>query len=286
MAQNWKRVKVGNYFEIGNDLPFTLIAGPCQLESKEHALFMAGELTKIAKDAGINFIFKASFDKANRTAKGNARGVGLDTGLEIFQEIKDKFNIPVITDVHEINQVEKLASVVDIIQIPSLLSRQTDLIAAAAATGKVVNIKKGQFMGPSQAKYLVEKAGATQNNIANVILTDRGSCFGFDQLVSDPTFIIDLARPGYPVVMDCTHAVQRPAGQGSCSGGNRDMAEVYGRSALSTGICGGIFIECHDDPDNAKSDGPNSVRLDYMPTLLKRFKDTDSVAKKIPFDKF
>lgn len=267
-------VAIGNV-TFGNSLPLSLIAGPCQMESREHALMMAEALKDITDRLGIGLVFKTSFDKANRTSINGKRGVGLSAAIPVFAEI-EAVGIPVITDIHEPRQADEIAKVVSCLQIPALLCRQTDLLKAAAATGLPVNVKKGQFMAPWDMQNVVDKLRGFGNDA--ILLTERGTTFGYNNLVSDMRALPIMSATGCPVIFDATHSVQSPAGMGKNSGGDRDMAAVLARSAVSTGIAG-VFIECHQDPDNAPSDGPCMTRLDEMEELLKRLMDIDAVVK-------
>ena len=261
---------------FGNSLPLTLIAGPCQMESPEHARMMAGSLKEIAGRLGIGLVYKSSFDKANRTSLSGRRGLGLQKSLAVFDMIRQEFGLPVLTDVHEIEQCAVLAPVVDILQIPAFLSRQTDLLAAAARTGRVVNVKKGQFLAPWDMKNVVDKLVASGNS--NVLLTERGASFGYNTLVSDMRSLPIMAETGAPVIFDATHSVQQPGGRGASSGGDRRMVPVLARAAVAVGVAG-VFIETHEDPDNAPSDGPNMVPLDKLEGLLKTLMGLDRIAK-------
>jgi 2-dehydro-3-deoxyphosphooctonate aldolase (KDO 8-P synthase) len=261
---------------IGNALPLTLIAGPCQLESRDHAFMMAGRLKEIAARLKIGLIYKTSFDKANRTSLTGKRGLGLERALPIFDDIRKEFALPLITDVHENHQCAELAPVVDILQIPAFLSRQTDLLIAAAKTGRVVNVKKGQFLAPWDMKNAAAKIVETGN--PNVILTERGASFGYNTLVSDMRALPIMAETGCPVVFDATHSVQQPGGQGTSSGGDRRFVPVLARAAVAVGVAG-VFIETHQDPDNAPSDGPNMVPLDKLEALLVTLIAHDRIAK-------
>ncbi len=273
-----KEINVGN-FKIGNHLPLTLIAGPCQMESKEHALMMATELKNITQKAGINFVFKTSFDKANRTSINSKRGVGLSKAMEVFAEIKNTLNVPIITDVHEKEQCSVIAEVVDILQIPAFLSRQTDLLLAAAKTGKVVNIKKGQFMAPWDIGQSCGKIESENNH--NILLTERGFSFGYNNLVVDMRSLLVMAQnTGYPVIFDATHSVQLPSGNGGCSGGQREFAPPLAYAAVAMGIAG-VFIETHDNPDAAPCDGPNMIKLKDMPDFVDKLIKFDTIAKEI-----
>jgi 2-dehydro-3-deoxyphosphooctonate aldolase (KDO 8-P synthase) len=262
---------------FGNALPLTLIAGPCALESRDHALEMAHALREITAKLGMGFVFKSSFDKANRTSSASARGVGLDEALSIFADIKQRTGLPILTDVHEIGQCAAVAAVVDILQIPAFLCRQTDLVVAAAKTGRVVNVKKGQFLAPWDMANVVAKVTGAGN--ADVLVTERGASFGYNTLVSDMRALPILARTtGAPVVFDATHSVQQPGGRGTSSGGEREFVPVLARAAVAVGVAA-VFIETHQDPDNAPSDGPNMVPLAQMPALLERLQAFDRLAK-------
>ena len=261
---------------FGNDLPLALIAGPCQLESRAHALEIAKALKEIAAKAGIGLIFKTSFDKANRTSANAARGIGLQAALPIFAEIKESLKLPVLTDVHDIEQCVRAAQVVDVLQIPAFLCRQTDLLVAAAKTGKVVNVKKGQFLAPWDMKNVVTKLTGAGNR--NELVTERGVSFGYNTLVSDMRALPILKRTGAPVIFDATHSVQQPGGQGTSSGGEREFVPVLARAAVAVGVAG-VFIETHQDPDHAPSDGPNMMPLKDMEALLRRLVSFDRLAK-------
>jgi 2-dehydro-3-deoxyphosphooctonate aldolase (KDO 8-P synthase) len=262
---------------FGNRLPLCLIAGPCALESRAHALEMAAALKEIAARLGIGLVYKTSFDKANRTSAKSARGIGLDQALAIFAEIREKTGLPVLTDVHEAEQCALLAPVIDVLQIPAFLSRQTDLLVAAARTGRVVNVKKGQFLAPWDMANVVAKITGAGN--ANVLVTERGVSFGYNTLVSDMRALPILARTGAPVIFDATHSVQQPGGQGTVSGGEREFIPVLARAAVAVGVAG-VFIETHQDPDRAPSDGPNMVPLREMEALVARLMDFDRLAKR------
>jgi 2-dehydro-3-deoxyphosphooctonate aldolase (KDO 8-P synthase) len=269
-------VNVGSA-KFGNALPLALIAGPCQLESRAHALEIASALKEIAARVGIPLVYKTSFDKANRTSAKGARGMGLDASLPIFAEIKSKLGLPVLTDVHEADQCARAAEAVDILQIPAFLCRQTDLLIAAAKTGRVVNVKKGQFLAPWDMKNVVAKITDAGN--ANVLVTERGVSFGYNTLVTDMRALPQLAQTGAPVIFDATHSVQQPGGQGTSSGGQREFVPVLARAAVAVGVAG-IFIETHQDPDKAPSDGPNMVPLKEMEILLRTLVEFDRLAKK------
>jgi len=262
---------------FGNGLPLALIAGPCALESRDHALEMGSALKKIAGAVGIGLVYKTSFDKANRTSAKSNRGIGLDRALPIFAEIRETVGVPILTDVHEAQQCARVAQVVDVLQIPAFLCRQTDLLAAAAATGRAVNVKKGQFLAPWDMANVVAKITAAGNS--NVLVTERGASFGYNTLVSDMRALPILARTtGAPVIFDATHSVQQPGGQGTSSGGEREFVPVLARAAVAVGVAG-IFIETHQDPDQAPSDGPNMVPLKQMEGLLRRLVEFDRLAK-------
>jgi 2-dehydro-3-deoxyphosphooctonate aldolase (KDO 8-P synthase) len=262
---------------FGNDLPLTLIAGPCALESRAHALEMAGALKDIAGRLGLGFVYKSSFDKANRTSAKSARGLGLDEALPIFAEIRDTFGVPVLTDVHEANQCARVAESVDVVQIPAFLCRQTDLLIAAAVTGRIVNVKKGQFLAPWDMANVVAKITGAGNR--NVLVTERGVSFGYNTLVSDMRALPILAREtGAPVIFDATHSVQQPGGRGTSSGGEREFVPVLARAAVAVGVAG-VFIETHENPDAAPSDGPNMIALRDLEPLLRRLQNFDKVTK-------
>ena len=263
--------------EIGNAKPLSLIAGPCVLESRAHALEMASALKEIAAKAGIGLIYKTSFDKANRTSSNSERGLGLEDTLPIFAEIRESLGVPVLTDVHEREQCAAVAQVVDVLQIPAFLCRQTDLLVAAAETGKVVNVKKGQFLAPWDMKNVVAKV--TEAGNLNVLTTERGVSFGYNTLVSDMRALPILTSLGAPVVFDATHSVQQPGGQGTTSGGDREMVPVLARAAVAIGVAA-VFMETHQDPDNAPSDGPNMVVLKELPALLAELIEIDAIAKR------
>jgi 2-dehydro-3-deoxyphosphooctonate aldolase (KDO 8-P synthase) len=262
---------------FGNGLPLALIAGPCALESRDHALEMASALKEIAGKLRIGLVYKTSFDKANRTSTRSNRGVGLDRALPIFAEVRQTLGVPILTDVHEAQQCPRVAEVVDVLQIPAFLCRQTDLLLAAAATGRVVNVKKGQFLAPWDMANVVAKITAAGN--PNVLVTERGASFGYNTLVSDMRALPILARTtGAPVIFDATHSVQQPGGKGTSSGGEREFVPVLARAAVAVGVAG-VFIETHQDPDRAPSDGPNMVPLKQMQGLLQRLVEFDQLAK-------
>ncbi|TKB75797.1 MAG: 3-deoxy-8-phosphooctulonate synthase, partial [Mesorhizobium sp.] len=252
---------------FGNGAPLSLIAGPCQLESRQHAFDMAGALKELAEGLGIGLVYKTSYDKANRTSLGGTRGAGLEAAMPIFDDLRKNFSLPILTDVHTEEQCAIVAPHADILQIPAFLSRQTDLLIAAATTGKVVNVKKGQFLAPWDMKNVVAKIIGSGN--ANVLVTERGASFGYNTLVSDMRALPIMAEIGAPVIFDATHSVQQPGGQGGSSGGDRRFVETLARAAVAVGVAG-VFIETHQDPDNAPSDGPNMVPLKDLPALLER----------------
>ncbi len=263
---------------FGNDLPFALIAGPCALESRAHALEMASALKEIAGKVDVGLVFKTSFDKANRTSSRSARGMGLDAALPIFAEIRESLNIPVLTDVHDAAQCAAVSQAVDVLQIPAFLCRQTDLLVAAAKTGKAINVKKGQFLAPWDMKNVVEKITGAGNR--KVLVTERGVSFGYNTLISDMRALPILkAQTGAPVIFDATHSVQQPGGQGTTSGGQREFVAVLARAAVAVGVAG-VFIETHQDPDRAPSDGPNMLPLKDMEPLLRTLVDFDRLAKR------
>jgi len=261
---------------FGNALPLALIAGPCVLESRAHAFEMASALKDIAARRGVGFVYKTSFDKANRTSRNSARGVGLDKALSIFAELREKLGVPLLTDVHEPGQCAAVAEVVDVLQIPAFLCRQTDLLVAAAKTGRAINVKKGQFLAPWDMANVVEKITGAGNR--NVLVTERGVSFGYNTLVSDMRALPVLAKIGAPVIFDATHSVQQPGGQGATSGGERAFVPALARAAVAVGVAG-IFIETHQDPDKAPSDGPNMIPLKDMEPLLERLMEFDALAK-------
>ncbi|MBN9449634.1 MAG: 3-deoxy-8-phosphooctulonate synthase [Bosea sp.] len=264
---------------FGNALPLALIAGPCQMESREHALEVALALKDMAAELGIGLVFKTSFDKANRTSVKGQRGMGLQAALPVFAEIRERTGLPVLTDVHEAGQCAVAAEVVDILQIPAFLCRQTDLLVAAAATGKIVNVKKGQFLAPWDMVNVAAKV--TESGNPNVMLTERGASFGYNTLVTDMRSLPIMAEIGAPVIFDATHSVQQPGGKGASSGGQREFVPVLARAAVAVGVAG-VFIETHPDPDKAPSDGPNMVPLREFPTLIRQLQEFDRVAKRIP----
>ncbi|TBZ84308.1 3-deoxy-8-phosphooctulonate synthase [Rhizobium leguminosarum bv. viciae] len=254
----------------------SLIAGPCQMESRDHAFMVAGTLKELCAKLGIGLVYKSSFDKANRTSLSAERGIGIEKGMEVFADLKKEFGFPVLTDVHTAEQCAEVAKVVDVLQIPAFLCRQTDLLIAAAKTGRVVNVKKGQFLAPWDMKNVLKKLNASGN--PNVLLCERGASFGYNTLVSDMRSLPIMAAMGAPVIFDATHSVAQPGGQGDSSGGQREFVETLARAAVATGIAG-VFVETHQDPDNAPSDGPNMVYLKDMPRLLEKLLAFDAVAK-------
>ncbi len=272
-----KTVKV-DQIEIANNLPFTLIAGPCVLESKDHAYEMCGALKELTQRLNIPFIYKTSFDKANRTSLNGVRGMGMEKGLAVLADLRVSFGVPVLTDVHLPQQCEEVASVVDVLQIPAFLCRQTDLLVAAAKTGKTVNIKKGQFLAPWDMAKVAEKVANSGNE--NILLCERGASFGYNTLVSDMRSLPIMEKTGYPVIFDATHSVQQPGGRGDSSGGDREMVPVLARAAIAVGVAG-VFMETHQDPDNAPSDGPNMVKLSELPDIIKTLIELDKIAKNL-----
>ncbi len=266
-------------FAVGNDQPLTVIAGPCQLESADHAQMIAGAMQDACAAAGARFVFKGSFDKANRTSLSGKRGVGAEAGLAILAGVRDAIGCPVLTDVHEAAHCAEAAAAVDVIQIPAFLCRQTDLLLAAGRTGAAINVKKGQFLAPWDMPNVAAKIASTGNE--RILLTERGVSFGYNTLVTDMRSLPIMARTGYPVVMDATHSVQQPGGLGGASGGQREFAPVMARAAVSLGIAA-VFIETHEAPDSAPSDGPNMIPLDQMPGLIASLMDFDRLAKAAP----
>ena len=275
-----RHVKIHN-IEVGNDLPFALIAGPCQLESRIHAHEMCHALTEITRDLGIGLIYKTSFDKANRTSASAARGLGMEKSLPILAELRETFDVPVLTDVHAPEQCAPVAEAVDVLQIPAFLCRQTDLVVAAAKTGRAINIKKGQFLAPWDMKNVAAKCSAVGND--NVLLCERGVSFGYNTLISDMRALPILADTGYPVVFDATHSVQQPGGQGTTSGGQREFVPVLARAAIAVGVAL-VFMETHQDPDHAPSDGPNMVPIKHLRKVLETLLAFDKVAKARPIE--
>ncbi len=273
-----KDVTIGG-LTVSNDRPLLVIAGPCQLESLDHAQMIAGHMAEVCAAAGAQYVFKASYDKANRTSLSGRRGMGMDEGLKVLGEVKKAIGCPVLTDIHGIDQCAPVAAVCDILQIPAFLCRQTDLLLAAGETGAVINIKKGQFLAPWDMANVAAKVESTGNS--RILLTERGVSFGYNTLVADMRSLPIMVRTGYPVVMDATHSVQQPGGQGNSSGGQREFAPVMARAAVSLGIAA-VFIETHQDPDNSPSDGPNMIRLDQMQALVNSLMDFDKLAKADP----
>ncbi|MDE0985852.1 MAG: 3-deoxy-8-phosphooctulonate synthase [Yoonia sp.] len=271
-------VQIGD-LTVGNDAPLLVISGPCQLESLDHAQMIAGQMAENCKAAGAQFVFKGSFDKANRTSVSGKRGLGIDEGLKVMQAVKDAIGCPVLTDIHIAYQCADVAAVCDIMQIPAFLCRQTDLLIAAGETGAVINVKKGQFLAPWDMPNVVSKIESTGNT--RILLTERGTSFGYNTLVADMRSLPTMAKTGYPVVMDATHSVQQPGGQGGSSGGQREFAPVMARAAVSLGIAA-VFIETHEAPDTAPSDGPNMIPLDQMGALVKSLMAFDTLAKADP----
>ena len=269
------KVKCSN-FEIANNKPFTLIAGPCQLENEEHALKISSELKKITSSLGINLIYKTSFDKANRTSLKGKRGLGLEKSLPIFDKIRKEVGLPILTDVHTAEQCSVVAKHVDVLQIPAFLCRQTDLLIAAAKTGKIINVKKGQFLAPWDMANVIKKIEESGNK--NILITERGASFGYNTLVSDMRALPIMSKFGFPIVFDATHSVQQPGGMGEKSGGQREFVPYLARAAIAVGV-GAIFMEIHEDPDNAPSDGPNMVPLNEVKVLLKKLTEIDKLVK-------
>jgi len=270
-----KTVSVGN-IDIANALPFVLIAGPCQIESRDHALMMAERIAAVALAVGFDFIYKSSFDKANRSSVSTERGIGIDEGLRILQDVKAAFGCPVLTDVHEAGQCATVAQAADVLQIPAFLCRQTDLLLAAGQTGAVVNVKKGQFLAPWDMVHVADKIASTGNE--RILLCDRGTSFGYNTLVSDFRGLPIMAQTGYPVMFDATHSVQQPGGHGATSGGQREFVPTLARAATAVGIAA-LFVEVHEDPDNAPSDGPNMVPVDELQPLMEKLVALDQVVK-------
>jgi 2-dehydro-3-deoxyphosphooctonate aldolase (KDO 8-P synthase) len=269
------QVTIGN-INISNRLPMTLIAGPCAIESKDHALDMASALVEMTAKLGMGFIYKSSFDKANRTSLHSPRGLGIEKGLAVLAEVKKTMGCPVLTDVHLPDHCAEVGEVVDVLQIPAFLCRQTDLLIAAANTGQVVNVKKGQFLAPWDMRHVVNKLAEAGN--PRIMITERGTSFGYNTLVTDMRSLPQLAETGYPVIFDATHSVQQPGGLGGASGGQREFVPTLARAAVAVGVAG-VFMETHQDPDHALSDGPNMVPLDQMPALLKRLFEFDALSK-------
>lgn len=264
---------------VGNDLPLTFLAGPCALQSVDHAQMIAGTLKEACEAHGAQLVFKGSFDKANRTSVAARRGSGMDEGLKILEAVKTGLNVPVVTDIHLPEQCAPVAEVADILQIPAFLCRQTDLLVAAGETGAVINVKKGQFLAPWDMVNVIKKIESTGND--RILLTERGTSFGYNTLVTDMRALPQMAASGYPVVMDATHSVQQPGGQGGSTGGQREFAPVMARAAVALGVAA-VFIETHEDPDNAPSDGPNMIPLSQMPALIESLMKFDALAKSDP----
>jgi 2-dehydro-3-deoxyphosphooctonate aldolase (KDO 8-P synthase) len=273
-----RHVAVGDV-TFGNDLPISLIAGPCQIESQNHALDVAGALKEMSGKLGIGLVYKSSFDKANRTSHTSARGIGMDEGLEILAQVKSQFDLPVLTDVHDAAQCAPVAAVCDVLQIPAFLCRQTDLLMAAAATSAAIHVKKGQFLAPWDMKNVAAKLVAGGNE--RLLLCERGASFGYNTLVSDMRALPIMAETGFPVVFDATHSVQQPGGEGASSGGERRFVPALARAAVAVGVAG-VFMETHRDPDSAPSDGPNMVPFDRLPALVETLMEIDRVAKRRP----
>ncbi|MBL8832256.1 MAG: 3-deoxy-8-phosphooctulonate synthase [Rhodospirillales bacterium] len=271
-----KNVPLGN-FQIANDRPFALIAGPCALESRAHAMEMSHALVELTGKLGIPLIYKTSFDKANRSSIGSARGIGMEKSLPILAEVREKYGCPVLTDVHDASQCAPVAEAVDVLQIPAYLCRQTDLLLAAGATGRAINVKKGQFLAPWDMKNVVAKIASTGNE--KILQCERGVTFGYNTLVSDMRALPIMAENGYPVVFDATHSVQQPGGQGTTSGGQREFVPVLARAAIAIGVAS-VFMETHQDPDKAPSDGPNMVPLKQLGGILAELKEYDAIAKR------
>ncbi|CDM58218.1 MULTISPECIES: 3-deoxy-8-phosphooctulonate synthase [Rhizobium] len=279
MSQTKSEVVVGEgagCVTFSNAGQLSLIAGPCQMESRDHAFMVAGVLKELCDKLGLGLVYKSSFDKANRTSLSAQRGIGLETALEVFADLKKEYGFPVLTDIHTEEQCAEVATVVDILQIPAFLSRQTDLLVAAAKTGRTINVKKGQFLAPWDMKNVLNKLNSTGN--PNILLCERGASFGYNTLVSDMRSLPIMAAMGAPVIFDATHSVQQPGGQGGSTGGQREFVETLARAAVAVGVAG-VFIETHEDPDNAPSDGPNMVRLKDMPRLLEKLLAFDVIAK-------
>ncbi|MET3590017.1 2-dehydro-3-deoxyphosphooctonate aldolase (KDO 8-P synthase) [Bartonella silvatica] len=270
-------IEVGNVI-FSNEAPLSLIAGPCQMESREHAFEMAGRIKEVADQVGIKFVYKSSYDKANRTSLNGARGIGLEKAMIIFSDLKKEFGCPVLTDVHTEEQCAIVAPTVDILQIPAFLCRQTDLLVAAAKTGRIINIKKGQFLAPWDMENVLRKV--TQSGNLNVMICERGTSFGYNRLISDMRALPILRSFGAPVIFDATHSVQEPGGQGNSSGGQRQFVEVLARAAVSVGVAG-VFLETHQDPDHAPSDGPNMIKVDELQRLLEILMEFDYLSKKM-----
>ena len=273
-----KTVNVGE-LSLANDRPLSIIAGPCQIENRDHALMVAGHLVALCDRLGINVIYKSSYDKANRSSLDGERGIGMEEGLRILQDVRAEFDCPILTDVHSAEQATEAGKIVDVLQIPAFLCRQTDLLIAAGNTGRVVNVKKGQFLAPWEMPNVAAKVASTGND--DILLTERGTSFGYNTLVGDMRALPQMAQTGYPVIMDATHSVQQPGGLGGSSGGQREFAPVMARAAVSLGIAG-VFMETHQDPDNAPCDGPNMIPLPQLEPLLRVLMEIDAVAKANP----
>ncbi|EJF90716.1 3-deoxy-8-phosphooctulonate synthase [Bartonella tamiae] len=277
MSHTHHSISVGNV-TFCNTAPFSLIAGPCQMESRDHAFDVAGRVKEITDQLSIGLVYKSSFDKANRTSLNGKRGIGLEKAMDVFADLKKEFGFPVLTDIHTEEQCEIVSNIVDVLQIPAFLCRQTDLLVAAAKTGRVINIKKGQFLAPWDMKNVLDKVIESGN--PNVMACERGVSFGYNTLVSDMRALPIMAAFGAPVIFDATHSVQQPGGQGGSSGGQREFVETLARAAVSVGVAG-VFVETHQDPDNAPSDGPNMIKLDDLPNLLENLKAFDQLAKNM-----
>lgn len=276
LLKDVKTVKIADKFEVGGNKRFTLLAGPCVIESEELCMEVAGKVKKICEKLNINFVFKSSFDKANRSSINSYRGPGIDEGLRILKKVKETYNIPVVTDIHEPWQAEKVAEVCDILQIPAFLCRQTDLLVAAAKTGKTVNVKKGQFLAPWDMKNVVNKL--QESGTENIMLCERGAMFGYNNMVVDMRSLLEMREFGYPIVFDVTHAVQKPGGKGTSTGGDRHYVFPLMRAGLAVGV-DAIFAEVHPDPDNGKSDGPNMLKLEDLEDILKTAVEIDEIVK-------
>ncbi len=270
-----KVINIGHIL-VGGENPLTFILGPCQLENRDHAMFMAEKITKVCTPSSSNFIFKSSFDKANRSSIASARGVGIEEGLKILEEVKLTFNCPVITDIHTVSQCAKASEVVDVLQIPAFLSRQTDLLIAAGKTGKPINVKKGQFLAPWEMANVAEKIASTGNN--RILLCERGTSFGYNTLINDFRGLEIMAETGYPVVFDATHSVQQPGGRGNSSGGERRFVAALARAACAVGVAA-VFIETHQEPDNAPCDGPNMIDVEDLQKLIEKLRVIDELSK-------
>ena len=271
-------IKIGS-IDIGNDLPLVLIAGPCQIESEQHALDLAGSIKEICDDLSIKLIYKSSYDKANRSSISTKRGLGIDEGLRVLHRVKFELGLPVLTDIHESYQADIVKdAMIDVIQIPAFLCRQTDLLLAAGNTGCAINVKKGQFLAPHDMRNVAEKIASTGND--RIMLCERGYTHGYNNLVVDMRSLPVMASTGYPVVFDATHSVQQPGGMGTTSGGDREMVPYLARAAVATGCVSTVFMEVHEDPDHAPSDGPNMVKLQHLKSILEKLSQIDRVVKK------